>query len=337
MKQQISVLGDGAFGTAIALVLADNGYTVALWCHNAAVADSIRTTGCNTLYLPGIQLPESIVPTTDIAQALAESCWVFEAVPVKFLRAVVEKAKPYSTREHTWIVLSKGIETDTLMLPSALIDTVLGYHATQAIISGPSFARDLAQKKITAVTVATQEQSVMVELQTLLANNYFTLCPSADMRGVQIGGALKNVVALAIGMLDGAGYTDNTKAFILNQGLQEIAYVVEALGGTQQTVYNLSGLGDLVLTCMGSLSKNCALGRQLGSGKTLVELAAGGTQMPEGVTTAVAVQQLAQKLGLELPLLQGVYRILFEQSSLEMLLKNIVVNNRVILQRKGNR
>lgn len=324
MKQRVCVLGDGAWGTAVALLLANNGHRVSLWCHNQQVADTIAQRHCNEHYLPGILLPEAIVPTTSMQEALCGARWVFEAVPIKFLRSVVVHAQPHVTQDQQWVVLSKGIEKDTLMLARDIIDTVLGYSATKAIFSGPSFARDLAHKKITAVTIAAMDYQVSSELTTLLANDYFRPYISYDMIGTQLGGALKNVVALAIGMLDAAGYTDNTKVFILTLGLGEMIMFTRALGGQHQTVYGLSGLGDLVLTCMGSLSKNVAVGKQLGSGCTLDQLIAQSGTIPEGINTVVSVNQLAEKLNLTLPLFQGIYRIIFEHGSLEALLNDLM-------------
>ncbi len=324
MKQPVCVLGDGAWGTAIAVLLANNGHSVNLWCNDESVAHAIAHHGCNDRYLSGITLPNRITPTTDIAQAMQGARWIFEAVPVKFLRATVEKAKPHVTADQAWVVLSKGIENGTLMFPSQIIDAVLGYTATQAVFSGPSFARDLAHKKITAATIAATDYHVSSELTALLANSYFRPYISYDMLGAQLGGALKNVVALAIGMLDGAGYTDNTKTFMLTRGLQEMIMLTRALGGQHQTLYGLSGLGDLVLTCMGSLSKNLAVGKQLGAGCTLDQLIAQSGAMPEGVNTVVSVNQLALKLNVNLPLFQGVYRIIFESSSLETMLNDLM-------------
>lgn len=324
MKQRVCVLGDGAWGTAVALLLADNGYTVSLWCHDQEVVRTIAERHCNERYLPGIKLPSSIIPTTDIQHAAIDARWIFQAVPVKFLRSVVVKAQPHVTRDQQWVVLSKGIEADTLMLAGDIINTVLGYPATKAIFSGPSFARDLAHKKITAVTIAAIDYQASSELTALLANDYFRPYISYDMIGTQLGGALKNVVALAIGMLDAAGYTDNTKVFILTRGLGEMIMLTQALGGQRQTVYGLSGLGDLVLTCMGSLSKNVAVGKQLGAGCTLDQLIAQTGTMPEGINTVVSVNQLAEKLNLTLPLFQGIYKIIFEHSSLDTLLSDLM-------------
>lgn len=324
MKQRVCVLGDGAWGTAFAHLLADNGHTVSLWCHDASVVHDIAQHRRNQRYLPGIQLPTTITPKSDLCAAVAGVDWIFEAVPVKFLRSVVERAKPCTTSAQQWVVLSKGIETDTGMLPGAVINAVLGYDATKAIISGPSFARDLAHKKITSVTVASADHAMGMQVAALLANAYFRPTLSVDMIGTQVGGALKNVIAVAIGMLDAAGYTDNTKVFILTRGLAEMRCITQTLGGQPQTVYGLSGLGDLVLTCMGSLSKNLAVGKQLGAGVTLDALSAQAGAMPEGINTIVAVNQLAHTLHLNLPLFQGVYRIIFERSSVQALLADLM-------------
>lgn len=324
MKQTVCVLGDGAWGTAVATVLAHNGYHVRLWCNDPEAAATIKTHAENKRYLPGVILDPAIEPTTDLGHALHGVQWVFEAIPVKYLRAILQAAAPYTTKDQTWVVLSKGIEQNTLMFPSAIIDDVLGYHVPKAIFSGPSFAHDLAHNYITAASVAATDCEVGNAVQQLLATSYCRPYVALDVIGVQVGGALKNVITLAIGMLDGAGYTDNTKAFIVTRGLDEMARVAIALGGKRETLYGLSGMGDLVLTAMGKLSRNLAVGKRLGAGYTVAQLCNELGHMPEGVNTVVSVNQLAHKLNISLPICQGIYRVMFEELSLEQMLLGLM-------------
>jgi glycerol-3-phosphate dehydrogenase (NAD(P)+) len=323
MKKNVTILGDGAWGTAVATLLAHNGYNVVIWCHNADVAEEINTRHTNSRFLPDIMLDAKIVATTDMARALQNTHNVFEAVPVKYLRTVLEHAKPWYKTDQTWILLSKGIEQGSLLLPSTILDDVFGGTVHKAVVSGPSFAHDLARKQITGVTVAAPDTTIADAVSALLANDYLRPSRSSDIIGVQVGGAIKNVITLAMGMLDGAGYGDNTKAFVLTRGLQEMATLAIALGGHKETVYGLSGVGDLVLTATGMHSKNMKLGRELGQGKRLEDLVTNGA-MPEGVNTTQSVHQLARKHNLTLPICNGVYQVLFESKSVQDMLHNVV-------------
>lgn len=323
MKQAITILGDGAWGTAIATLLAHNGHDVNIWCYDPHVAYDITHCRFNMRYLPQSKLAHNITAIIDLGQALTAS-WILVAIPVKFLRSVLQQAKPYVHQEQKWVILSKGIETETCLLPSQIIDDVLGYAPEKAVLSGPSFAHDLAEKKITAVSLAATSDALAKEAVLLMSSYYCKLDICDDLIGVQTGGALKNVVALAIGMLDTQGYTDNTKACVITHALQEMAALTQALGGHRQTLYGLSGVGDLLLTCMGSLSKNLAIGKQLGSGKTLDTLVQQQITMPEGINTVVSVQQLIRKHTLKLPLFQGVYACIFQQKTVQQLLSDIL-------------
>jgi len=327
MKQStstIAVLGDGAWGTATATLLANNGHRVSLWCYDADVARLIAQTRRNERYLPGFTLDDAIVPTTNIREAVCGVQWVFEAIPVKFLRTVLSTARDCYEPQQTWVVLSKGIEQDTLLLPSDIIDDVFGCNVSKAVMSGPSYAHDLACKQITAVTIAASDCETANALQALLANDYFRPYVTLDMIGAQAGGALKNVITLGVGMLDGAGYTDNAKAFLLTRGFDEMVRLAVALGGTRETLYGLSGIGDLVLTATGKLSRNAAVGKRLGAGEPLDAIVQHIGSTPEGINTIIAVNQLAQKLNLELPICNGLHRVIFEGLPLAQMLDELM-------------
>jgi glycerol-3-phosphate dehydrogenase (NAD(P)+) len=322
--KKVSILGDGAWGTAVACLLADNGYQVTIWCHDHTVADAINNTHINERYLPGVTLSPYIQATTSLQDALANAQWIFEAVPVKFLRVVLEKAKPFYNDQQTWVIMSKGIEQDTLMLPSQILDDVFKADVRKTVFSGPSFAADLAKKQITGVTIAAQSCEVGLELQTMLANSYFRPYISLDIIGVQAGGALKNIIAIGMGILKGADYTDNAQAYLFTRGLHEIVQLTTMLGGKHETVYGLSGVGDLVLTAMGNLSRNMLLGQQLGSGKTLQEISVAWGTLPEGINTVQSVHQLALKHSLNLPICNGLYQVIFHDKSTEVFLRELM-------------
>jgi len=320
----VCVLGAGAWGTAVATLLANNGYNVRLWSHEDDVVREICKQRINTTYLPGIVLDPRIEATTDLQQAICGASWIFEAVPVKFLRDVLQKALPCYNSGQTWVVLSKGIEQKTLLLPTQIIDDVFGRATKKAVFSGPSFAADLAKKQITAVTLAATDCAVALELQKVLANHYFRPYISLDIIGAQVGGAIKNVLTLGIGMLDGAGYSDNAKAFLLTRGLHEIVQIAVALGGRQETIYGLSGVGDLVLTSMGNLSKNLALGKRLGQGDSLTSLSASSSVVPEGINTIQSVYELIERYKLDLPICQGLYHVIFNEKTINEFLAQLM-------------
>jgi glycerol-3-phosphate dehydrogenase (NAD(P)+) len=310
----ICVLGEGAWGTAIATVLANNGHQVHLWCHDASIADSIKKHR-TTRFAPDIILHESIIPYTDIAAALQKAAIIFEAVPVLHLRLVLEQVKQYYSNQ-PWIVLSKGIEQQTLLLPSQIIEDIFANNQKTVVVSGPSFAHDLIRKQPTAMIVAAHDHQHARLIQDLMNNDYLRLFYSPDMTGVQLGGALKNIISLGMGILDGAGYADNTKAWFLTQGLQEITHLAHALGADRETMYGLSGLGDLVLTAMGNHSKNYSIGRRIGAGESLTSMMSHIHTMPEGINTIQSAIQVMKKNNLDLLLMKGIYQVIFEQKNI---------------------
>lgn len=322
--KHICILGEGAWGTAIATVLADNGHRVHLWCYDPKVTDSIKKNR-TTRYAPDIILHESIIPYTNMADAIEHAEIIFEAIPILYLRSVLEQAKKYY-RNQPWVILSKGIEQHSLLLPSALLEEVIDQPVV-SVMSGPSFAHDLIRKQPTAMVLATHHQQHAREIQQLMNNEYLHLFYSPDIVGVQLGGALKNIISLGIGILDGAGYADNTKAWFFTQGLQEMVRFAEAMGAERETLYGLSGLGDLVLTAMGNHSKNYSVGRRIGAGESLSSIMNNVHTMPEGINTIQSAQQLIQKKNLDLPLIRGIYQVIFEQKDMSVV-KQILVEAR---------
>lgn len=321
MKQShVGVLGEGAWGTAVATLLAENGYDVRLWCYDPAVAQTVRQERTNARYLPGIVLDHKIQPTTDLREAICGARWVFQATPVQYLRAVLQKTIICFSSEQIWVVLSKGIEQKTLMLPGQIIDDVFGCTVQKAVLAGPSFAADLARKQPTAVTLAATTVEVGLELQVVLANSYFRPYLSRDFAGVQVGGALKNIFALGVGILDGAGFGDNAQAFLLTRGLREMEALAVAFGGVKETLYGLSGMGDLVMTAMGEQSRNLVVGRRLGKGESLTTILQTLGHVPEGINTLQSVYQFAQKNKMPVPLCTGIYQIVFENRSVAQFL-----------------
>lgn len=300
--KKVCVLGGGAFGTAMACLLADNGYEVNIWCCELDVVESINLKNINNIYLPDIKLNENIFAFSDLGPAISDCEIIFEAVPVKYLRSVLLQAKPYFDKNQVWACCSKGIENETLLFPSQIIDNVFGENVKKVVISGPSFAKELAQKQITAVDIASQDKSLSEQVSQLLINDYFKTVIIQDVFGVQIGGALKNLASIGIGILDGLGYKENTKALFLNLCLQEMAKIAEIFGAQKETIYGLSGVADLIATCYGGSSKNYKFGFDLIKGAveavsigrevTVYGLQDNGPVFPEGVNTARSFHQI---------------------------------------------
>jgi len=310
----ITVLGGGAWGTAFAQLLAQQtDQTIKLWCYEQDVVQEIKRNRCNRRYLPNISLEKTIKPTTSLEDALADAEYVFEAIPVKFMRSVLEACRPFYSDEQIWVALSKGIENETLLLPTEIIEDVFVSKVKAAVVSGPSFAKDLAKKQITAVDVAAKDKRIARNLKEILSKNFFSVFVSEDPIGVQLCGALKNVLALGIGMLE----PDNTKAFFLTAGLSEVARCVVALGGKEKTVYGLSGVGDMILTCMGGQSRNLAVGKRLGAGQSLDMILQDTGFVPEGINTVRSVSKLLKKNNLNLPILSGMYEVVFEGKKIQ--------------------
>ncbi len=324
MKKEIAVLGAGAWGTAIASLLAHNGHRIRLWCYEQEVCDDIIKTRKNARYFPDIVLSERIIPTCSLHDSLAGADFIFEAVPVAFLRSILELVRPFYTPEQRWIILSKGIEQERLLLPAQILDSVMGGEVQKIVCVGPSFAHDLAHQQITAVSLAAKNDALGKEVGELLVNDFFSVAYTTDVIGVGMAAALKNVIALGIGILDGAGYHDNTKAFFLTRSLADMSKLVTCMGGRQETVYGLAGVGDLVLTSLGQHSRNLAFGRHLGQGHNLADLAQKYPVFPEGVGTIQSVYQLMEQKKCNCFIFRSVYEIIFHNKSIEGFLKEMV-------------
>lgn len=309
----IGLLGEGAWGTAVATLLAERGHRVLLWCYDHEVADQIKIKRVNEKFFPGVRLASTIIPVTDFKEIGEKTDLIFEAIPVRYFRDVLLSARAQITRSHRWVLLSKGIETDSLLFPSQVLDEVLGFSPQKALVSGPSFACELATKQPTCVVVASDHEALIQEVQSLITTSWFFVQGTDDVMGVQVIAALKNVVALGIGIADGAGFGDNTRAFLFTKALQQATKLVTVLGGRESTVYGLAGVGDMVMTSYGASSKNRACGKEIGKGASLESLFPSGVGAPEGITSCRVVHNLAQIKDLDLAFFQRVYEIVHER------------------------
>jgi len=323
-QEVVTVLGAGAWGTALATLLAHNNYRVVLWCKEAEVAEEIEEHHLNNRYLPDVRLDEAIEPTPSLQHALAASQWVFEAIPVKFLRETLEAAHPFMRSEQIWVITSKGIEDETLLLPTAVVEDVLGSLVTTCVCAGPSFAKELAQELVTSVMIASVQHEIAKKLAGMLATSYFFPRITDDVMGVQVGGAMKNVIALAVGIIEGAGYKENTRAMLITQGLEEMGEIAAHFGGRHETIFGLSGVGDLVLTAMGTQSKNLRAGIMLGQGYGVEEITQLMGTLPEAFNTVKSIMKLVERTGMTLPLTMGTYEYIFEGRSARSFLERIV-------------
>ena len=306
-----AVMGAGAWGTALAKVLADAGSEVRLWSRRAEVADAINTTHTNSGYLPGITLPGTIRATTDAAEALDGLTTVLLAVPAQTLRANLEQWDGLLTDGATLVSLAKGIELGSLMRMSQVIVGVTGVDPSQvAVVSGPNLADEIAQQQPAATVVACTDSGRAIALQRALSTGYFRPYTNADVIGTEIGGACKNVIALACGMAAGVGLGENTAAAIITRGLAEIMRLGIAVGAKSATLAGLAGVGDLVATCTSPHSRNRSFGERLGRGETMeaAQLAADG-HVAEGVTSCESILALAASYDVEMPLTDAVHRV----------------------------
>ena len=311
-----SVLGGGSWGTALAAVLAEKG-PVRQWARDPAVVEGINRNHRNPHYQSDLVLPENISATNSIQSALVDSDLVCVVVPSHAMRSVMAEAAPFLRVGSPIVSASKGIENETLMTMEEVISEVIdpSCRSDLAFLSGPSFARETLQKMATAVTVAARLPSVAESVQRVFSTPYFRAYATEDVTGVELGGALKNVVAIAAGVVHGMGLGHNTVAALLTRGLAEITRLAVQRGANPLTLSGLSGMGDLVLTCTGNLSRNRHVGERLGRGEPLEQILADMTQVAEGVRTTQSAYNLGLKEGVELPIINEVYRILYEGKS----------------------
>ncbi|MGV0782772.1 NAD(P)H-dependent glycerol-3-phosphate dehydrogenase [Mycolicibacterium sp. XJ766] len=308
---EAAVMGAGAWGTALAKVLADAGNPVTMWARRPEVAEEINTDHRNSRYLGDVVLPSTIRATSDPAEALAGACTVLLGVPAQQLRANLEGWKHLIGDDVTLVSLAKGIELGSLMRMSQVIVQVTGVDPSRvAVVTGPNLASEIADEQPAATVVACSDSGRAVALQRALATGYFRPYTNADVVGAEVGGACKNVIALACGMAVGVGLGENTVAAIITRGLAEVMRLGIALGATPATLAGLAGVGDLVATCTSRHSRNRTFGERLGKGGTMESaMIAGGGHVAEGVASCESVLALASSYGVEMPLTDAVYRV----------------------------
>lgn len=308
-QSKITVLGAGSWGTALAIHLAKHHANVTLWGRDSLQIQHMNAARCNTRYLPSIPLPANLLVTDNIAEAMQDCCLLLIVVPSHVFEVCLDKIKPFYTPGLTIAWATKGIKSDGELLHQ-VIERVLGKDTPKAIIAGPSFAVEVASELPTAITVASDQESSARYVAKLLGSPRFRVYTSNDMIGAQLGGAVKNVLAIATGSSDGLGFGANARSALITRGLAELMRLGLALGAQAETLMGLAGLGDLVLTCTDDKSRNRRFGLALGRGSSVQDAIGGIGQVVEGATAAGHVYHLAKKHHVEMPITEQVYRVL---------------------------
>jgi len=314
LNSTIAIIGAGGWGTALSIAMARKERNVRLWAYEPYLVETMIATRENPLYLPGARIPESVLISNSIKEVLSPASIVILAVPSHVYRQVFTKMSPLLNANMYFVSATKGIENDTLMRMSEVVVDVLKRRFTPQIaaISGPTFAAEVAQGEPTALVVASPDERLRLVLQAELSGPRFRLYTTSDLIGVEIAAAVKNIIAIAAGVVDGLGLGSNATAALITRGLAEMTRLVVACGGKRETLFGLAGLGDLVLTAYGNLSRNRRVGIALGQGKSIDEIVSNMRMVAEGVKTTKSAVALARKLDVELPIAEKMYSVLYE-------------------------
>jgi glycerol-3-phosphate dehydrogenase (NAD(P)+) len=317
MSSAVTILGAGSWGTALAVHLGRVGHDVTLWARDSAVAEALARDRENCTYLRGVALPETVRPTHSLQEACGAAGMAVFVCPSSAVRSMAEAVRALLPAGAMVVTASKGVERATRMTMSAVLEEALEtrHHGRVAVLSGPSFAREVGQGMPTAVTAAARDLAVAEAVQEVFTGPTFRVYTSSDVVGVEIGGAVKNVIALAAGVCDGLGFGHNSRAALITRGLAEITRLAVRLGADRQTLSGLSGLGDLVLTCTGDLSRNRTVGLRLGRGERLEDIVASMKEVAEGVHNTRSVRELAQSVSVEMPITEQIYQLLYESKA----------------------
>ena len=324
MSHRIGVVGAGSWGTALAVHLAHTGHEVRLWARDGALAAQMASSRENPVYLPGIQLPSTLAPTADLASALLDAQFVVMAVPSHGIRSVSRAVNACLPGGCVVVSATKGIEEGSLLRMSQVLREELAEAGEIVVLSGPSFAMELARSMPTAVVAAGESPAVVEAVMAHFRSPAMRLYGSADVVGVELGGALKNIIAIAAGVVEGLGLGHNAKAALITRGLAELSRLAVALGGHPSTLSGLAGLGDLVLTCTGDLSRNRRMGIALAQGDSLAHILASTKMVAEGVRTTEAALALSAKHGIELPIASEMSDVLGGRTEPRSAIRNLM-------------
>ncbi|MBN2572743.1 MAG: NAD(P)-dependent glycerol-3-phosphate dehydrogenase [Ignavibacteriales bacterium] len=311
---QISILGAGGWGTSLAILLYSNGHRVTLWEYDRHYAKVLARTRKNKLYLPNIKIPKDILITHSLSEAVTKQDMLVIAIPTQYVRGVITKLRKINFTDTIFVSVSKGIENKTLLTVSQIIKNVLKIPDEKiGVLSGPSHAEEVCKSMPTAVVSASSNEITSKQIQVAFNNSYFRVYSSTDILGVELGAALKNVIAIGTGIMDGARLGDNTKAALMTRGITEIARIGVSLGARMETFFGLSGIGDLIVTCMSKHSRNRYVGEQIGKGRKLKNILNGMDMVAEGVETCRSAYQLIKRYDITAPIIEAGYKILFQE------------------------
>jgi glycerol-3-phosphate dehydrogenase (NAD(P)+) len=315
----VAVVGAGSWGTALALLLAEKGVAVRLWGHRREHVAALKETRQNQAYLPGFPFPPALLPVDSIKEAVDQAAVVCMVVPSHGYRRVFQQVVEYAPANAVYVSATKGIENDSLKTMTQVMAEVLGItgrsNARLGVLSGPSFAKEVARKVPTAITIGCRDPQSALFLQDLFSTDFFRVYSGNDIIGLEISASLKNIIAIAAGICDGLNFGDNARAALITRGLAEMTRLGVMLGAKQETFFGLSGLGDLVLTCTGALSRNRYVGIELGRGRSLESILESMNMVAEGVKTTKSVYDLIGELDVEMPILEQVYQVLYQNKA----------------------
>ncbi|NVK41304.1 MAG: NAD(P)H-dependent glycerol-3-phosphate dehydrogenase [Oceanospirillaceae bacterium] len=322
---QVAVLGGGSFGTVLANLVAEKGLSVRQWLRDEQQAESIRKTRENAKYLPGYRLADSLEVDTRLERVLDGADLVFVAIPSSAFREVVRDAKPFLRPGQMVVSTTKGIEADTFSLMSQILRDELP-DALIGVLSGPNLAKEVAARQLTATVIASEDEGVRETVQKVLHTEYFRVYASTDMYGVELGGALKNIYAIAAGLSSALGMGENTRSMLMTRSLAEMSRFAVSMGANPLTFLGLAGVGDLIVTCMSPLSRNYRVGFALGEGKSLDDAVEALGEVAEGVNTLRRVKEKSDQLGIYMPLVAGLYEVVFKGLPVAAVAKMLMLN-----------
>ena len=325
----VSVLGGGSFGTVIANIIGQNGYRVNFWMRSDTLVDEVNRTHENSQYLPGYILHDNVVATSDMRSAVEHSDIIFVAVPSAYFRAVVKDILPWIKEDVILVSTTKGIEAGSFKLMSQILQQEVP-NARIGVMSGPNLAKEIAAKNLTGTVIASEHTSVRELVQQVLKSEYFRVYTNDDMFGVELGGALKNIYAIIAGLASAMGMGNNTNSMLVTRSLTEMARFGRRLGADPMTFLGLSGVGDLVVTCSSPLSRNFRIGMALAKGGTIEEAIAEVGQVAEGVNTLKLVKLKADELGVYMPLVNGLYQIIYNGQSVRNIVASLMLGEQAL-------
>jgi glycerol-3-phosphate dehydrogenase (NAD(P)+) len=327
MENNITIIGAGSWGTAVAVLLSGKGMNVKLWARDNELINNIRSTRENSAYLPGVVLKENILVSSDIEYCCSGSEIIVIAAPSHAMRDMCNKIKGFLSKKQIIVSLAKGIENLTLLRMSEIINEILPENEV-AVVSGPSHAEEVARGIPTAVVASSRKRAVAEYIQDIFMSPLFRVYTNPDIIGVELGGALKNIIALGAGIIEGLELGDNTKAAVMTRGIVEMARLGESLGANRETFNGLSGIGDLIVTCTSIHSRNRRAGIAIGQGKSLEEVLGGTRMVVEGIRNTKSAYQLAKRQNVEMPITQEIYRLLFDNADIRDSVMNLTMRSK---------